>query len=197
MVAIYEVLGLSAVRRESRAGEGHGHGHRKENATRYLGVDPGLQGAWALLDASGVVLHVELLPTLTVAGPGRARRVEYDLSQLRIDVGPWRQGPLRAAIEKGHSMPGQGVRSMWTMGYGAGLIEGLLIAWDVPFERIEPQRWQRVMLDGMGKGGDAARVRAGQLFPDVRLTHKKDGRADALLIAEFLRRQNLGGDRPS
>jgi hypothetical protein len=45
------------------------------------------------------------------------------------------------------------------------------------------------MLDGQGKDKDAARFKAQALFPQIELHLKKhDGRADALLIAEFARR---------
>jgi crossover junction endodeoxyribonuclease RuvC len=54
---------------------------------------------------------------------------------------------------------------------------------------VTPQRWKKTMLDGQGKDKDAARFKAQALFPQIELHLKKhDGRADALLIAEFARR---------
>ena len=91
-------------------------------------------------------------------------------------------------------MPGQGVRSMFTMGYGVGVWTGLLVGLLLPYNRVTPQRWKKLMMDGIAaKDKDASRHRAQQLFPlaDLRLK-KHDGRAEALLIAEYGHR-TLGG----
>jgi hypothetical protein len=47
------------------------------------------------------------------------------------------------------------------------------------------------MMGGMGKEKEASRVRAGQLWPQLhgKLGAKHKGRADALLIGEFGRRE--------
>jgi hypothetical protein len=48
-------------------------------------------------------------------------------------------------------------------------------------------------LSGPEKGKESARLRAMQLFPTADLRHKKDhGRAEALLLAVYLRRQQGG-----
>jgi len=57
--------------------------------------------------------------------------------------------------------------------------------------RVEPARWKGAMMDGMGREKYAARFRAALLFPAVaKLFARKqdDGRAEALLIAEYGRR---------
>ena len=95
-------------------------------------------------------------------------------------------------IEKIHSMPGQGVASMFSMGEGFGIWQGILQAFFMPTTFITPQAWKKALMAGMPKEKDASRIRAIQLFPSVaeELKLKKHhGRADALLIAEFLRRQ--------
>lgn len=94
-------------------------------------------------------------------------------------------------IENVHSMPGQGVASSFSFGYGLGLWVGIVVALEIPYEMVTPQRWKGVMMNGQGKEKDAARYRAQQLFPTIadQLARKKDdGRAEALLIAEYGRR---------
>ena len=156
----------------------------------YLGIDPGLDGALAAIYEDG---RVEIFdtPTVTVKVTKGNKR-EYDLSTLTGWLRAWNLGPhvLRAAIEKVHAMPGQGVTSMFSMGYGLGW-EWALAALCIPFQRVAPQTWQKVMLADEGKGKDAARLQAQRLFPGYATLFarkKDDGRADAVLIAEYGRR---------
>lgn len=158
-----------------------------------LGIDPGLTGALAALDAEGRVVRLLDTPTLRV-GPTKR---EYDLMQMRemllhvCDPPGERETRVRCALELVHAFPHQGVVSMWRMGFGVGVWEGLLAALGIPVERVRPQRWQGVMLDGLPRGKDAARYRAQSLWPgqaEQFALRKHDGRADACLIAEWGRR---------
>ena len=81
-------------------------------------------------------------------------------------------------------MPGQGVRSMFTCGYGYGLWLGILAALQMPYTPIRPVVWKKAL--GLGKDKEAARLRAQQLFPsaDLRL-RKHHGRAESLLLPHY------------
>lgn len=156
----------------------------------YLGIDPGLDGAVAAVGgAFGPAVYDT--PTMTVAGSDGSKKRVYAISRMAEILSPYRgvAGDLLVLIENVHAMPGQGVRSMFSMGYGLGLWEGLLAGLGLPFERVTPQRWKKLMLDGQGKDKDASRFKAQALFPKAELHLKKhDGRAEALLIAEYGRR---------
>jgi len=81
-------------------------------------------------------------------------------------------------------MPGQGVRSMFTIGVGHGLFLGILAAVGLPYTRVRPAIWKRTL--GLGKDKEASRLRAQQLYPGADLRRKKDhGRAEALLLAWY------------
>lgn len=84
-------------------------------------------------------------------------------------------------------MPGQGVTSMFTFGMGYGALRMAVLASGIPFEGVTPQAWMKGL--GCLTGGDktVTRARAQTLFPELKVT---DQIADALLIAEFARRQN-------
>lgn len=149
----------------------------------YLGIDPGLDGAMAVIFADGLV-RIYDAPT---AKDGGKRR--YLLADMRRLVGAFGPDMTRAAIERVHSMPKQGVASSFNFGEGFGLWQGLLAGLGIPFDLVTPQAWKKVMLAGAGKDKAAARIRAQQLFPDAELNLKKHhGRAEALLIAEYRRR---------
>ena len=159
----------------------------------YLGIDPGLFGAMAAVNETGEFLWVRDTPIVTLLKNGRRQRHEYDWTRLREFALP---ASAAVAVEEIHTMPLQGVASQGRMMYGLGLWHGLLIARGCSVERVSPQTWKKVMLKDLGdKGKDAARWRAGQLFPSAAalLSRKKDdGRAEAILLAEYLRRTRRG-----
>jgi crossover junction endodeoxyribonuclease RuvC len=83
-------------------------------------------------------------------------------------------------------MAGQGVSSVFSFGRSAGIIEGVLAAFDIPTTLVTPQAWQKAMAVRDGK--DGSRERAMQLFPasaELFQRKKDDGRSDAALIAKY------------
>ena len=90
-----------------------------------------------------------------------------------------------AVIEKVHSMPRQGVKSMFTFGMQYGFCRAMLIAHSFSFREVAPGVWQRKM--GCLSGGDKKVTyrRAQELFPNIKITHAI---ADACLLAEYARR---------
>lgn len=153
---------------------------------RYIGIDPGLSGAVAVLSGA-LGLEFTLLDT-PVAMVGKKR--EYVAVRMVELLRPYAENSV-AALESVHSMPKQGVASAFNLGRGLGLWIGILAALGISCDMVPPQRWKGVMMDGMGKEKDAARLRAMQLFPaasDHLALKKHHGRAEALLIAEYRRR---------
>lgn len=163
----------------------------------YMGIDPGLTGAVASF-CLGEEPLVEDTPVGTV-GSKRKQKKQYlphEMADLicdhfiRLTGLPFSMAPrhMSVAIEAVHAMPGQGVTSTYSIGLGMGLWLGILSTLGVPYELVTPQRWKQVMMHGMQKEKEASRLRAQQLFPQLRgqLNLKKHhGRADALLIAQY------------
>ena len=154
----------------------------------YVGIDPGLSGAVAVIYPDGTVdlLDTPVMATSKKSGKSKNDYLPYEMSALLKDI----PRPCKVFIEKVHAMPGQGSTSMFRFGYGCGLWEGIIAALGLSLTKITPQAWKKELMQGM-KDKDAARIRAQELFPDCvgELSRKKDcGRADALLIAEYGRR---------
>jgi crossover junction endodeoxyribonuclease RuvC len=172
----------------------------------YLGIDPGVSGAWAIVNSAG-----QLVASGHFSDPsdviGRIRTCRH------IDLSP--QSPsMVACIEKVHAMPGQGVSSMFTLGENFGLWQGILHTMGIPFEMVTPAKWQRAVLDFLperekpAEGEDekaCARRRAEnrktlkaaivdfvrRRFPSAPLLRKKDSDvADAICIALYARKQH-------
>ena len=91
-------------------------------------------------------------------------------------------------------MPGQGVKSMFNYGKSYGAVLASLDISKVPYQEIQPQRWKKEFNLIKKTKYDAAAV-AAKLFPDLPKYifygprgGLLDGRAEALLIAEYGRR---------
>ena len=140
-----------------------------------MGIDPGKSGAVALisLDRTNVFTYTF------------SKHTEHDLCNLLRDTGDVID---MCHIEKVHSMPKQGVASVFTFGKNFGWYIGVLDTLKIPYEFITPQRWQKEMSCRSGGDKNVTKRRAQQLFPKIKMTHAI---ADALLIAENLRRREV------
>ena len=150
----------------------------------FIGIDPGASGALAGLDPMGQVVEV-----LDYDGEQAAAKVLRDLQQ---------RYSLQAALEQVHAMPKQGVSSSFKFGMAFGAWVGVLAALGVPYRLVPPTVWQKGRVrktdgpDPKTRSLTAAR----RMFPEASLARKKDdGRADALLIADWLRTQFAGEAR--
>lgn len=156
----------------------------------FMGIDPGLDGALAVFLESMPAFVIPVTTITSKRSDGRNKR-DYDVvamsDAVKVNIGMSRH--VRVGIELVHAMPDQGVSSMFQMGRGLGVWEGIIAGCGLSYELIPPQRWKKVMLDGMGKDKEASRLKAIQLFPDVDLHRKADhNKAEALLIGEYMRR---------
>jgi crossover junction endodeoxyribonuclease RuvC len=152
------------------------------------GIDPGLSGAVALLDAeTGLVIDVFDMPILALSRGGKAKR-ELDAHALAGALGRDRIG--HAFVEQVGAMPGQGVSSVFAFGKAYGIAIGVLATLGLPMSFVAPAAWKRALQVPAAK--DGARARASQLMP-AAAHHwplvKHDGRAEAALIAYWGLRQ--------
>jgi len=157
-----------------------------------LGIDPGLGGGLAVLRRGEPAMLADM-PAIWIQRRPKGWRREYivgELAEMLRSVTLMRQpsDELRAVVERQHAMPGQGVSSCYSLGYGTGMVAGILAALSIPLEWAEPAAWKRAM--GLPRGADkgASLELASRLFPGAEIG-RKDGRAEALLLAEYGRRK--------
>ena len=142
----------------------------------YIGIDPGKSGALALLTEDG---------QCTVVPFHESAYTEI----LRAASGP----SSVCCLEKVGAMPGQGVVSMFNFGHNLGYIEGLLQAFDIPYQLVPPQTWKKEFCVTSDKNTSIEVCR--KLFPHVcllptaRSRKPSDGMAEAMLMAEYARRR--------
>ncbi len=162
----------------------------------YIGIDPGLAGGMAQLGDSvfidlavPIVDRTTTMPTITIK-KAKGQKREYDIHAIVewLRAIPTDQ-KCCAALELVHSMPKQGVASSFHFGKGFGIIQGILCALNIPYELVTPQRWMKLMLEGRPKGKGSSIIKVKELFPEMRdLKRTEHGKADAILLAEYLRR---------
>lgn len=156
-----------------------------------IGIDPGKQGAVAVLHPGR---RIRVFDTPLGAdgdyNPHAMRRI-LDRESIGVEV--------VVALELVHSMPRQSVVSMFSMGRGVGIWEGVVASVPAMLTKVDPQRWKRHFLAGYKeRGGDAGKLAAerevSRLFPYLVLRTPKgrllDGRADAVGILMWARGQH-------
>lgn len=153
----------------------------------FIGGDPGLSGALALVSERGLE-RVEDMPTLALTRGGKAKR-EPDLVQLGLIVGGWAALGIDAAyVEQVGSMPEQGISSAFAFGKSYGALLGVLAANQIPTFTVVPAVWKKAVGIKAGAGKDASRALAKQLWPAHGAAFarvKDDGRAEAALIGWY------------
>lgn len=150
----------------------------------FLGLDPGARGAVAALMLPSGGAEVADLPSSL-----------SDLAEmLRGFVDPF------AALELIQPMPKFGAVGNCGICGRCGELRGILTALGIPFVEVRPQDWQKVVFRGEKRpkgaaGKSASRAKAQAMWPalahELRLV-KHDGRADALHLAEYARRLQMG-----
>ncbi len=161
-------------------------------ANAYIGIDPGSSsGAIVVIDE-----HKHLV--YSVAMPAEPSDIVRQLRYIK------QQGAtVYAALERvrAFAMPGRRMGATSAFGFGAnfGALQAGLHAAEIPFDLVEPATWPKVLNCTLPKGPNATKARkealvtrAAQLFPHLTLAKRC---ADALLLAEYMRRQALGAAR--
>ena len=155
------------------------------NKMIFIGIDPGQSGAIAVIGASQQIYLLDDWPGNEVQAAAIVRDI----------INMFKGTELRAAVEKVSSMPKQGVSSTFKFATNYGIWKGILAALQIPFIEVRPQLWQKGVVSKKQDGKAANVAAASRIFPTAPLTGPrggmKDGRADALLIADFLRKQFL------
>ena len=156
--------------------------------THLLGVDPGKQGAIAIITNTGHLVDVVDMPDVTGAALGAAIRTLLD---------DWSPNEFAAAwIEEVGSRPGQGHMNVWTFAKNYGGLLASFGALGIPVHHVTTAAWRKtnrittpasVPKDRKkAEGKRLSRQRATELWPEhagLFRRVKDDGRAEAALIA--------------
>lgn len=148
----------------------------------YVGIDPGAKGAIAVIGDDGSVSIMDM-PTL--------EELMKKTTGLRGSTGDRH----RVAIEQVHPLPGQSCIASFTYGENFLLAKLIGMCYSINPVFVSPQRWKKFY--GLKREPNETKAeykrksveKARELFPQAieALKYSKDGRAEALLIANWLR----------
>lgn len=169
----------------------------------FAGIDPGLDGAVAIIRPDGTVqffdpptVNVEMT-TKTKAGNKKHKNLYLPAEMFRIlresNIGFATMELTRAMPRRG---PGgvpiaMGASSAFTSGQGYGFWEMALVALGIPYQLITPQRWKKALMADQPKTKEAVIPVACRLYPGAASSlygprgGTFDGRADALMMAKY------------
>lgn len=158
---------------------------------RILGIDPGRNGALALLDGRTLVEVVDM--PVFIVPRGKGTRAELDVHAVVDVLMRWKPG--ECWFENVSAQDGDGASQAFNFGRVAGACEAVAKLSGARFTAVAPHTWKAAMkLRGGAAGKDESRARATNLWPasaaEFRLK-KHDGRAEAALLAEYGRLQSM------
>ena len=140
-----------------------------------IGIDPGVNGGVAIIDDKWKDKAIE-----AVKCPDTIKDMADYLSLHCYD-----NIKTLCIIEKVHSFPGQGVRSVFTFGKNYGQWLGILASHDIPYKEVPPQTWMKhygAMPRERGQRKRHLKHLAQSLYPSIKVTLYN---ADAILLANY------------
>lgn len=149
----------------------------------FAGIDPGaISGAWGIIDSKGAYWSSGFIPNQD----GRIKAVDFRAELLQaID-----KQDAMFIIEDVHAMPKQGVSSTFKFGMAVGAIQAVVELSRAPWMIVRPQVWKKDL--GVTSDKQTSLELARRLWPNAPLSRQKDhGVAEALLLAEWLKRREL------
>jgi len=141
----------------------------------YLGIDVGKGGALAAIHKDATIELIDFKEKNDIL---EFIATNHDLIKM-------------ACLEKVGARPNQGTVSMFSFGENFGWWQGLLEAYEVPYDLVRPQEWMKGNVPVKPTKHDIHDV-AKRLYPTAELVGSKggikDGRSDALMIAHYCRK---------
>jgi hypothetical protein len=161
-----------------------------------IGIDPGKQGAIAYMSGGKVLkyMSIPLIKTeINVRELAHLLTPDYIMNETLNGT-----CEISVALEDVHAMFGASAKSTFAFGHICGFLEGLIVANDYSYVKVQPKIWQKKAWTGIplikkaGKNSTdtkaMSRLALDRLFPNESksIPKTKDGIVDAILIAYWL-----------
>ena len=148
----------------------------------FIGIDPGVSGAFAILSEPGDIVDLGDLP---VKNSKRNRKI-LSSSEFADILVKYSDEVVMTGIEDVWANPTLGAASSFSFGHMAGSLQTCFSLLEIPFTLVVPSTWKKSFK--LIKAQKSASVdRALEIYPRLRFKRKKDhNRADALLIAHYI-----------
>jgi hypothetical protein len=159
----------------------------------YIGIDIGKKGAIAVIKEDSIdTFKMPIIKDQVDTGSLFSILTSYSHTHI--------------IFEKLGVIYGSSKQTAFSMGYQMGLVEAFCVAMNIPYTAVRAVDWQKEMFKHttvINKSGKTSKdtkamalVTIKRLFPTLSLTYDKatkphDGLIDAVLIAEYARKNNL------
>lgn len=153
---------------------------------KVIGIDIGKYGAIAVIDSTdGKVIELLDMPVA---------KKSIDKYELLNILRKYKPEPHYVIAEKCGYTPAIKGSGAFNFGRNVASVEMALAALEMKHSYIRPQKWKQAF-ELIGKDKKCSVMKAKEIFPDMikQLLISKDGRAEALLLAEYCRRNIVGG----
>lgn len=146
----------------------------------YIGLDPGKKGAMAIMGYSNTTGERYMMKII----PFDPQEYIKTLKQFN---------GATVCIEQVHSLPREGVKSVWSFGQTYGWLLGVLDAVGLSYQTVPPNLWKKDYSLLRTEKKQSIEV-CKRLFPGIELKrtdrcrNDDDNMADAALICEYARR---------
>ena len=155
----------------------------------YLGIDPGISGALAVLDENEDIVQIFDMPTLEVI-TGKSKKQRVNPQSIVSELKLFKNERIEGLIEQVNAMPNQGVTSMFSFGRSLWILEGVLAGLDIPYNLVTPAVWKkRMSINSSKDGARELAMRTWSSKSELFKRKKDDGRAEAALLALYLIRE--------
>jgi hypothetical protein len=168
-------------------------GGQKLMVKAYVGIDPGITGAIAVLDTYDGVdrASVSDVPTLYLKKTGKWDYNFYEMYKYLGGISSHYRVYL--SLEQQQAMPQQGVSSTFQTGRGYGAWQALCQITTSEFEIVSPRKWKKAL--GLDSDKEKSRKLAIKLYPELEpilKLKKHHNRAEALLLAHYTKLVKIG-----
>ena len=156
------------------------------NSTVYVGIDVGKNGGVCYLVPNDTTTLYE---AYSFKCPSTPRDMAKLLTTPPILPTPPKDSTM-CLLERVHSMPKQGVKSMFTFGCGYGLWQGILATIPISYDLVTPSVWMKhygAMPKEKKDRKNHIKAIAQRLYPEAYITLAT---SDAILIAHYLMMSN-------
>lgn len=164
----------------------------------YVGIDTGKEGAFGFIFPQKLEITTAIdIPVLNIDRAGKTKKGNKRTKTIYDEPAIWRivqhwlrfRGRIVVCIEETAAREVDSGVTGHALGYGLGMWPLFLHSHGFRCEYINPSAWKKAV--GLsGKDKEWSRLMAQRLWPSAPLFRKGDeGRAEALLVAEYFRRK--------
>ena len=137
----------------------------------YLSIDPGKKGSIVIIKDDSSEIYKFIIPLI---------KDTIDTLRLIKYIKSWAGYIKHCTIEDVHSVFGASAKANFSFGYICGLLEGIIIANQIPLTKITPKVWQREMWVGI----KVIEINTGKKTKEGNIKYKTDTKATSLIAAQ-------------